>query len=239
VKRFGKAIKGSKELARFGQLIRAHPWHGVCIGHDAPNVVNTYIEIVPTDTVKYELDKASGILKVDRPQKYSNACPALYGFIPQTYCMERVGDYCKEKTQRLDVKGDGDPLDICIFAERPIVRGDLLIPAIPIGGFRMIDGNEADDKIIAVQENDLVFGKIRDISECPVTMINRLRHYFLTYKEYPSNTPGEGTARHKIVEITDTYGRDEAHHVIALAQTDYQTHYRKAFELMECSAEHE
>ncbi len=214
------------------QLYRAHPWHGVCIGDDAPRIVNAYIEIVPTDTVKYEMDKLTGILQVDRPQKYSNTCPALYGFIPQTYCSEHIGDYCKEKTQRLDIKGDGDPLDICIFAERPIERGDLLVQARPIGGFRMIDGNEADDKIIAVQENDLVYGGIHDVSECPVALINRLRHYFLTYKEYPSNVPGGISGRQRAVEIHAMYGREEAHRVIELSKMDYIQSFPVVYEAM-------
>src|SRR5215813_4522493 len=72
-----------------GLLFRAHPWHGVTIGKNAPAVVTTFIEVVPSDTVKYELDKATGILKVDRPQKFSNVCPTLYGFIPRTFCHRR------------------------------------------------------------------------------------------------------------------------------------------------------
>lgn len=222
-----------EQMRVLAQLYRAHPWHGVQIGPEAPGVVNCYIEIVPTDTVKYELDKPTGILKVDRPQQYSNLCPTLYGMVPQTYCAERVGDYCKEKTQRLDIRGDGDPLDICIFAERPIIRGDILIRAIPIGGFRMIDGEEADDKIIAVQEADLVYGQITEISECPPAVINRLRHYFLTYKQWPSNVPGSLGARDRYVEITDIYGREEAHHVIRLAQIDYQQHFADLYKLRE------
>ncbi|MGE3953601.1 MAG: inorganic pyrophosphatase [Parachlamydiales bacterium] len=211
------------------QLYRAHPWHGVSIGEGQPELVNAYVEIVPTDTVKYELDKETGILKIDRPQKFSNVCPALYGFIPQTLCMERVGDYCKEKLQRLDIVGDGDPLDICIFAERPISRGDLLIRAIPIGGFRMLDGDEADDKIIAVLEKDLVYGKIREVAECPVSLINRLRHYFLTYKAVPSSVPG-GPGKELRVEIAAVYGREEAHEVIRLALADYRAHYKAVYE---------
>ena len=77
----------------FGLLFQAHPWHGVSIGPEAPRVVTAYIEIVPTDTVKYEIDKSSGHLKVDRPQQFSNVCPTLYGFIPQTYCGERVAAF--------------------------------------------------------------------------------------------------------------------------------------------------
>ncbi len=225
----GISEEEQERMHLLGHIHRAHPWHGVSIGSNAPREINAYVEIVPTDTVKYELDKDTGILKVDRPQKYSNCCPALYGMIPQTYCMERVGDYCKEKTQRLDVQGDGDPLDICIFAERPIVRGDILVRAVPIGGFRMIDGNEADDKIIAVQDNDLVYGNIRDVSECPVSLMNRLRHYFLTYKEYPSNVPG-GVGPQRQVEIVETYGHEEAEHVINLAIEDYLHYFRDVFD---------
>ena len=119
---------------------RAHPWHGVPIGDDAPRRVTAYIELVPTDTVKYEMDKATGILRVDRPQQYSNVCPSLYGFLPRTLCAERVGARCQERTGRAGIVGDGDPLDVCVLTEKDIPHGDILIKAIPIGGLRMIDG---------------------------------------------------------------------------------------------------
>ena len=77
-------------------LLRSHPWHGISIGEDVPKILNTYIETVPSDTVKYEIDKKSGFLKVDRPQKYSSICPTLYGFIPQTYCSKQVAELCCE-----------------------------------------------------------------------------------------------------------------------------------------------
>ena len=80
-----------------GLLFKAHPWHGVPAGDDAPEIVNSYIEIVPSDTVKYELDKQSGFLWVDRPQKFSNICPALYGLIPKTYCGPRVAELGREQ----------------------------------------------------------------------------------------------------------------------------------------------
>lgn len=198
---------------------RAHPWHGIHSGEKTPHIVNCYIEIVPTDTVKYELDKESGLLKIDRPQKYSNYCPALYGLIPQTYCGKRVGDYCAKKSGRKNIKGDGDPLDICVLTEKPIHRSDILLQAIPIGGFRAIDKGEADDKIIAVLDGDLVYGTIKDVSECPTHLIDRLRHYFLTYKDCPSSN--EKTH----LEILKTYGQEEAHAVIQLAEQDYQEDY--------------
>src|ERR1044071_4082839 len=126
--------------------LQAHPWHGVSPGAEAPEVVTAYIEIVPTDTVKYELDRETGILRLDRPQRFSSQCPTLYGFIPQTYCGALVAKRCAERTGIKDIKGDGDPLDICVLTEKMIPSGALLVHAIPVGGFRMVDGNEADDK---------------------------------------------------------------------------------------------
>jgi inorganic pyrophosphatase len=201
-----------------GLLFRAHPWHGVAIGEEAPEVVTAFIEIVPTDTVKYEIDKTSGYLRVDRPQKFSNVCPTLYGLIPQTYCAERVAALCVERTGREGIVGDGDPMDVCVLSERPITHGDLQVDAVPIGGLRMIDGDEADDKIIAVLKGDAVFGHLTDVNDLPPTLVDRLRHYFLTYKD----VPGES---HPKVEITDVYGREEALDVIRRAQEDYHTHF--------------
>ena len=199
-------------------LFRSHPWHGVSIGRDAPRVVTCYVEIVPTDTVKYELDKVTGILRVDRPQKYSNVCPSLYGLIPQTLCAENVGALCSERTGRPGIAGDGDPMDVCVLTEKVITHGDILVQAIPIGGLRMIDGNEADDKIIAVLEGDGVYGSLGDIAECPPALVDRLRHYFLTYKQAPDRTA-------HAVEITHVYGRDEAQDVIRRSAHDYHAHY--------------
>jgi inorganic pyrophosphatase len=197
-----------------GLLFRAHPWHGVHIGDDAPARVTTYIEIVPTDTVKYELDKISGHLKIDRPQLYSNVCPALYGLVPQTFCGERVGELCSERTGIPGIEGDQDPLDICVLTEKALSHGDILLRAIPIGGLRMLDKKEADDKIIAVMEGDATYGSWTDISQCPERVIDRLQHYFLTYKDAP-NSPRTN------VKITHVYGRQEAHEVIRRSQQDY------------------
>lgn len=198
-------------------IYRSHPWHGLDLGSSAPSLVNCYIEIVPTDTVKYELDKETGILKVDRPQKYSSLSPSLYGLLPRTYAGDEVAKYCMEKTGRKNLIGDGDPLDICVLAEKTIAHGDIILRAIPIGGFRLLDGNEVDDKIIAVMADDLVYGKMRNIEDCPAGFIERLRHYFLTYKD----TPG----KESVVEITHIYGKDEAQKIITLGSLDYNTLY--------------
>lgn len=201
-----------------GLLFRAHPWHGVPIGGDAPNVVTAFIEIVPTDTVKYEVDKRSGYLKVDRPQQFSNILPSLYGMIPQTFCADEVAALCEQATSRSGIVGDGDPLDICVLTEKAITHGDILVQAIPIGGFRMIDKDEADDKIVAVMKGDLVYGRWHDLADCPTSVLDRLHHYFVTYKEAPD-------ALDKTVEIAEVYGREAAHAVIAASQHDYDRRF--------------
>jgi inorganic pyrophosphatase len=197
------------------RTFRSHPWHGVPIGDDAPRVVTCFIEIVPTDTVKYEIDKRTGYLKVDRPQKYSNVCPTLYGFIPQTYCADEVAGLASASTGRAGLHGDGDPLDVCVLTERSITHGDILVTATPIGGLRVIDRDEADDKIIAVLQNDAAYGDWKDISDCPVKILERLKHYFLTYKQRPD-------ASGSVVEIAFTFNRTEAHDVIRRSQNDYR-----------------
>ncbi|MGB7925222.1 MAG: inorganic pyrophosphatase [Pyrinomonadaceae bacterium] len=199
-------------------LFQAHPWHGVPFGDGARGAFNAYIEIVPTDAVKYELDKPSGHLRVDRPQRFSSMCPTLYGFIPQTYCGDAVGKLCSERTGIPGIRGDGDPMDICVLSEKAFTHGDFLLRANAIGGLRMIDGSEADDKIIAVLEADVAYGHFKDIDDCPPGLIDRLQHYFLTYKQLP----GEAQRR---VEIADVYDRTEALNVIERSLDDYRELY--------------
>lgn len=207
----------TEELVKlFEQKFVAHPWHGVALGDNMPNQVRAYIEINPNDQIKYEIDKPSGLILIDRPQKYSNIVPALYGFLPQTYCADKVADFCMKKSGRTGIVGDGDPLDIIVLSERNIDRGNILVDCIPVGGFRMIDGGEADDKIIAVLKDDQVYGDIRNIEDVPSKVLDRVKHFFLTYKENPN---GDGSD--KKVEITHTYGREEALEVIKLSNQDY------------------
>ena len=199
-------------------ISKAHPWHGVSPGDQAPTIVTSYIEIVPTDTIKYEIDKISGLLKVDRPQKFSNICPTLYGFIPQTYCGDSVAELTMQRTGRTGLRGDGDPLDICVLTEKVIPRGDILLTAVPIGGLRMIDRNDVDDKIVAVLKDDAVYGVFNDIHECSTALIHRLKHYFLTYKQSPEE-------EQRVVEITHVYGPAEAHDVIVRSFADYRQQF--------------
>ncbi len=197
----------------------AHPWHGVSLGNAAPEIVTAFIEIVPSDTVKYEIDKISGFLKVDRPQKYSNIVPTLYGFLPRTYCGSQIAAYCAEKSGLPVEKGDGDPLDICILTEKNISHGNILVQAIPIGGLRLIDNGEADDKIIAVLKDDDVYGNWQDICDCNEQVINRIKHYFLTYKYLPEQE------KEKRMQIAGIYGKQEAMEVIRLSQKDYASNF--------------
>jgi len=199
-------------------LFRSHPWHGIPIGEDAPDIVNTYIETVPSDTVKYEIDKKSGFLKVDRPQKYSSICPTLYGFIPQTYCSNHIAELCRERTGRTSVVGDDDPLDICVLTEKVITHGDIIVRANPIGGFRMIDRGQADDKIIAVMHGDALYSQWNNIEDCPRSFTDRLKHYFLTYKDLPDSDE-------RICEITHVFGREEAMEVIRRSRKDYKERF--------------
>lgn len=213
-------------LGKLSLRFKSHPWHGINIGENAPNEIMSFIEMTPHDTVKYEVDKESGYIMIDRPQKFSNIMPALYGFVPQTYCAEEVAAFCMEKTDREGIVGDADPLDICVLSERDINQGNILVPAIPIGGFRMIDGGEADDKIVAILKGDKVYGEWDDISKCPEALVQRLKHYFLTYK----NVPGDG--KKVEVEITHTYGKEEAIEVIKRSYNDYKKHFGIVEELI-------
>jgi inorganic pyrophosphatase len=188
---------------------RPHPWHGLEPGPDAPRIVNAYIEITPFDLMKYEVDKASGYLRVDRPQRTSSQPPALYGFVPQTYCGDAVA-----KLAPGSERGDGDPLDICVISERPISRSEVLLRARVVGGFRLIDRGEADDKIVAVLEGDYVWGEANEIAELPWALIERLEHYFITYKLVPGEPPS--------IHIAGTYGYDHAAAVIEASRADYR-----------------
>lgn len=195
---------------------KAHPWHGIDPGDDLPKVIRAFIEIVQTDTVKYEVDKVSGYLSIDRPQKYSNIVPALYGFIPRTYCAERVARLTNEALGRSDIEGDGDPLDICVLTEKDVTHGDIIVKARPIGGIRLLDHNQADDKIVAVMKDDALYGGYNDISELPGRVVSRLVHYFATYKDMPGN------GSQKII-MGGVYGADVARDVIRRSLEDYES----------------
>ena len=140
-----------------------HPWHDVAYGDDAPEIVQALIEVPAGSKNKYELDKDSGLLKVDRVLASSMRYPANYGFIPQTYC------------------DDKDPLDILVLGQEPVVPMALM-QARPIGVMKMIDGGEGDDKIIAVHSDDPVWRDYRSINDLPPHILLEIRQFFLDYK---------------------------------------------------------
>ena len=195
---------------RLPSAFRPHPWHGLDVGPKPPGLLYAFIEITPFDLMKYEVDKQSGYLQIDRPQRGSSQPPALYGFVPRTYCGSRV-----RKLSPRSRKGDGDPLDICVLSERPITRSEILVKARVVGGFQMVDRGEADDKIIAVLDNDYVYGTARDVSDLPRVLIERLRHYFETYKLIPGKSS-------RVVSIRRVYGRAHALKVVKAAILDYE-----------------
>jgi inorganic pyrophosphatase len=192
---------------------RPHPWHGLDSGDDAPKIVNAYIEITPFDTIKYEIDKATGYLRVDRPQRGSAQPPTLYGFVPRTYCGRRVAALSAPGVD----KADGDPIDICVISERAITRSEIVLRARVVGGIQMIDDGEADDKIVAVLESDLFWGPVQDIKALPHALLDRLTHYFSTYKLVPGV--------HTNVRIEHTYEREHAEAVVQASMEDYTEMY--------------
>lgn len=191
---------------------RPHPWHGLEVGQDPPRLVNAYIELTPFDRVKYEIDKATGYLVVDRPRRSSSQAAALYGFVPRTYCGARVGDLCPGSQS-----GDHDPLDISVVSERPINKSEVILNARVLGGIQMVDHGEADDKIVAVLDNDLFWKHVDELSDLPSVLVERLRHYFETYKLVPGEEPQ--------FSIEAVYGRAHAFQVIEAAIADYDETY--------------
>ena len=189
---------------------RPHPWHGLETGKEPPLQVNAYIEITPFDLIKYELDKPTGYLRVDRPQRTSSQPPALYGFIPRTFCGAKIAALCPGADH-----GDGDPLDICVLSERPIARSEVIIPARVVGGIQLLDRGEADDKILAVLEGDFMWSEASDLADLPEILVERLVHYFSTYKLVPH-------AEVQIV-VQRTYGVEQASRVVEAAMADYKT----------------
>jgi len=191
---------------------RPHPWHGLEIGPNPPEVVHVFVEMTPFDTVKYEVDKVTGFLRVDRPQRTSSIPPNLYGFIPRTYCGDHVATLMKGAK-----RGDGDPLDICVISERAIAKSEVILNARVIGGIPMIDNGEADDKIIAVLDKDNIWSEVDHITHLPKVMVERLTHFFSTYKIVP-NSPIK-------VQIGKAYNKSHALKVINAAIRDYKDRF--------------
>ena len=194
---------------------RPHPWHGLSAGSRTPEFVTAYIELTPFDSVKYEVDKKTGYIKIDRPQKTNMNSPLLYGFIPQTYCGDEV-----QKLSPTSLRGDCDPLDICVISERPINRGDVILAAKVIGGLQMVDNEEADDKIIGILETDNIYSSVNDISDLPQIIIQRLKHYFLQYKSLQN--------QNNSVTIPEVYGREKAQKVVSASSRDYKLKFPHA-----------
>ena len=192
---------------------RPHPWHGLTPGPATPDTVDAYIEITPRDTLKYELDKQSGYLRLDRPLGAALP-PAAYGFIPQTLCGDAVAALTPAATN-----GDDDPLDICVLSHDGIDRGDIIVTARVVGGLQVIDNDEADDKIVAVAATDPAFTPVTTLSDLAPGIVDRLAHYFATYKldtHAPSDNP---------ITVAGTYDREHATDVIRAAIGDYANRF--------------
>jgi len=173
--------------------MKSHPWHDVSIGDKYPERVKGIIEIPKNCRAKYELDKDSGMLKLDRLLYSSINYPANYGFIPQTFC------------------DDGDPLDILVISQIEIVPM-CLVEATVLGVMRMLDGGEMDDKIIAVASNDISVNHMKEMSDLPPHLLLELHSFFEDYKKLENKT----------VVVEEPQGRDIALEVIRQSVIDYQ-----------------
>lgn len=171
----------------------SHPWHSVEIGKETPQIVKAIIEIPKGSKGKYELDKESGMLILDRVLFSSVHYPANYGFIPQTYC------------------DDHDPLDILVICSIDMFPMSL-IEAKVIGAMEMIDGNERDDKIISVARNDMSVNYINDISELPPHTLVELKKFFEDYK----------MLEHKNVVVEQFLNREKAYEIILESKKLYE-----------------
>ncbi|MFY0688453.1 MAG: inorganic diphosphatase [Cyclobacteriaceae bacterium] len=171
----------------------SNPWHAVPPGEEAPKKVNGIIEIPQNTRAKYELDKESGLLKLDRVLYSAVYYPANYGFIPRTYC------------------DDKDPLDIVVLCKIDVVPM-CLISAKVIGVMRMLDGGEMDDKIIAVADNDMSVNHINDVSELPPHFLKELKNFFEDYKKLEK----------KDVTVEEFQSAETAYKIIDKAISDYQ-----------------
>ncbi|MBV7531497.1 MULTISPECIES: inorganic diphosphatase [Chitinophaga] len=176
-----------------------NPWHSVSPGNEVPHIVNAIIEIPKGCRAKYELDKESGLLKLDRVLYSSVYYPANYGFIPQSYC------------------DDHDPLDILVLSQVDCVPM-CIIEAKVIGVMQMIDGGEADDKIIAVAANDMSVNHINDISELPPHFIEEMRHFFEEYK----------TLERKTVKVEEFQDKAKAEEIIKKSFEDYRKIFKQS-----------
>ncbi len=162
-----------------------HPWHGAHFGSKAPSTINAIVEIPEGSRCKYELDKDTGLLKLDRIIFSSFMYPINYGFIPQT-----LGQ-------------DGDPLDVLVICSQPI-QPLCLVEVNVIGNMQMVDHGERDDKIISVVGNDPSVNHIKDIDELPGHFFDELKHFFEEYK----------TLENKVVEIDNFQNKSEAYEII-------------------------
>jgi inorganic pyrophosphatase len=175
-----------------------NPWHEVNVGENAPEIVTGIIEIPKNTRAKYELDKESGMLKLDRVLYSAMYYPANYGFIPQTYC------------------DDNDPLDIVILSQIEI-QPMCLVNAKVIGVMRMLDGGEMDDKIIAVADNDMSVNHINSIDELPRHFFRELKNFFEDYKKL----------EHKEVVVEDFQNKETAIEIVKQSIIDYNNKFRK------------
>ncbi len=175
-----------------------HPWHDIDLRTDSEDTFNAIIEIPKNSRAKYELEKVSGLLKMDRVLYSAMYYPTNYGFIPQT------------------LSDDGDPLDILVFSQIAI-EPLCIVEATVIGAFKMLDEGKADDKIIAVAKNDMSVNHVTDVSGLAQHYHREIRNFFEEYKKLEN----------KVVLVNDMINKEEALKVIEHDRANYIKHYSK------------
>ncbi len=174
-----------------------NPWHDVELGDETPELVPAIIEVSKGSKTKYELDKATGMIRVDRILYSSVQYPANYGFIPRTYCE------------------DHDPLDVLVLGQEPVAPLSIM-RAKPIGLMKMLDHGEADDKIIAVHADDPEYAHYESIDELPPHRMTEVKRFFEDYK----------VLEEKNVVVEDFFGKKEALQTILTSMNQYEKEFK-------------
>lgn len=177
-------------------MSKNHPWHDISFGDESPKIVNSIIEISRGSKAKYEVDKESGLLKLDRVLHAAFYYPINYGFIPKTFA------------------GDNDPLDILVLSQidfEPLS----IVSAKVIGVMRMIDKG-IDDKIISVCQNDISVSHINSLEELPPHLMSEIKHFFEQYKKLEQTT----------VQVDEFYGKEKAYEIIEESILAYKNKFK-------------
>ncbi len=183
---------------------RSHPWHGIDPVVRESDRIRVFIETIQFDTMKYEMDRSTGLLMVDQPLQMSSLPPYPYGFVPRSYCGPLVAAICEVSSS------DQSPMDIFVLSERSILERGVIAEVRLVGGFPVLENGRADDKLIAILARDGVLGGVSDVDGVPIASLDRIIHFL------------RGDSMSDAVEVGDPYGRARAERLLDAAFEDYR-----------------